>query len=301
MSSFQQPIPPSKTATASCPSQRSSHHRRDAKAPPANQCQGEYARDEAEAVTLFLTDTLAAVDPEKQGIDVTLREVLDGAAKRISEEFADRPLIQARLHYAVGWTYLGLGLLDEAQAHLADAAALYHRLKGKRHPDTLGATNALGVVFKARGNYGAAEARLVATLEISRRLMGEEHPATLAVTNNLAGSYYKHARYAEAEPLAARAVASAQGILSPKHDFLALYRRTHGQVLLKLGRLEEAERLLLDSYPVLSGVGSTRNEAGEVAQALIDLYEARHAAEPGMGYDTKAAEWRAKLSAEHGE
>ena len=30
-------------------------------------------------------------------------------------------------------------------------------------------------------------------------------------------------------------------------------------------------------------------------ESLIDIYEARHAAEPGKGYDAKAAEWRAKL------
>jgi hypothetical protein len=32
-----------------------------------------------------------------------------------------------------------------------------------------------------------------------------------------------------------------------------------------------------------------------IAQALIDLYTAWDVAEPGKGYDTKAAEWKAKL------
>jgi hypothetical protein len=32
-------------------------------------------------------------------------------------------------------------------------------------------------------------------------------------------------------------------------------------------------------------------------QALIDLYTAWDKAEPGKGYDTKAAEWHAKLDA----
>jgi hypothetical protein len=32
-----------------------------------------------------------------------------------------------------------------------------------------------------------------------------------------------------------------------------------------------------------------------VLQGLVELYEARHEAEPGQGYDAKAAEWRMKL------
>ena len=30
-------------------------------------------------------------------------------------------------------------------------------------------------------------------------------------------------------------------------------------------------------------------------KSLIDLYESRHAADPGKGYDVKATEWRVKL------
>jgi hypothetical protein len=35
----------------------------------------------------------------------------------------------------------------------------------------------------------------------------------------------------------------------------------------------------------------------ECIRALIDLYAAWHAAEPGKGYDAKAAEWRKTLDA----
>ena len=39
-----------------------------------------------------------------------------------------------------------------------------------------------------------------------------------------------------------------------------------------------------------------RKETAETAQTLVELYEARHAAEPDKGYAAKAAEWRAKLA-----
>ena len=52
---------------------------------------------------------------------------------------------------------------------------------------------------------------------------------------------------------------------------------------------------MLHSYTVFNSIGDLRKEAAETAGALVELYEARHAAEPGEGYDATAAEWRAKL------
>ena len=38
-----------------------------------------------------------------------------------------------------------------------------------------------------------------------------------------------------------------------------------------------------------------RKYTRQLAEAFVELYDARHAAEPDAGYDAKAAEWRAKL------
>lgn len=212
------------------------------------------AREDAEAVTKFLTDMLAAVDPEKQGKDVSVREVLDGAANRIREEFADRPLIQARLQYTVGWTYQGLGLFDEAQAHLADAAALYHRLKGQRHPDTLRATNALGVALAKRGNYSAAEARLITNLEISKRVLGEQHPDTLHSMNNLAVLFEKQGRYDEGELLLLKTLEIEKRVLGEEHADTLNSMHNLALLYLKQGRYAEAEPLYLKTIEIKNRV-----------------------------------------------
>ncbi len=38
-----------------------------------------------------------------------------------------------------------------------------------------------------------------------------------------------------------------------------------------------------------------RRDGGYGKNGVLSLYESWHAAEPGKGYDAKAAEWRAKL------
>ncbi len=62
------------------------------------------AREESEAVTQFLADMLAAVDPAEQGKDVTVRAVLDQAANLIDDQFPDQPAVRARLLHVVGRT-----------------------------------------------------------------------------------------------------------------------------------------------------------------------------------------------------
>src|SRR2546430_5787239 len=86
----------------------------------------ENALAEAEAVTDFFTSTVGAADPARsgphvplrvgyldagssgslnsahQGRDVLVREVLEKAGRAVTVQFAERPLLQARLHEAIG-------------------------------------------------------------------------------------------------------------------------------------------------------------------------------------------------------
>ena len=66
-----------------------------------------------------------------------------------------------------------------------------------------------------------------------------------------------------------------------------------------LGRHAEAESLLLDAAEQCDRSEAKRGmHWRSVLKTLPNLYDAWHAAEPGKGYDAKAAEWRAKLSSE---
>ena len=70
----------------------------------------------------------------------------------------------------------------------------------------------------------------------------------------------------------------------------------YGECLTKLERYAEAEAALLEAYGILeTALGAEHMRTIKVIQPLIDLYEARDAAEPGTGYADKAAEWRVKL------
>jgi hypothetical protein len=71
------------------------------------------ARSESEAVTTFLSDMLAAVDPGHGGKDVTVREVMDEAAEKIGLGLGERPTVEARLRGTIARTYQALGPLAQ--------------------------------------------------------------------------------------------------------------------------------------------------------------------------------------------
>ena len=57
-----------------------------------------------------------------------------------------------------------------------------------------------------------------------------------------------------------------------------------------------AEPLLLAMHGrIVGGVPESPTRKQESIEQLAQFYESWHAAEPGKGYDVKAAEWRAKL------
>ena len=66
--------------------------------------------------------------------------------------------------------------------------------------------------------------------------------------------------------------------------------------LLEGQRFAKAELLLLAMYEQIVGSGDESPSKIQASiERLVSLYESWHAAEPGKGYDAKAAEWRAKL------
>ncbi len=56
---------------------------------------------------------IESVEPDEQGRDVTVRQVMDNAAVSVGGQFADRPLVEARVKQNLGNAYRGLGVPDE--------------------------------------------------------------------------------------------------------------------------------------------------------------------------------------------
>lgn len=69
-----------------------------------------------------------------------------------------------------------------------------------------------------------------------------------------------------------------------------------GTALIGQGRYQEGEATLVEAYRLLiTGFNEKHPRTIKCINEFITLYESWDAAEPGKGYEAKAAEWRAKL------
>jgi hypothetical protein len=76
-----------------------------------------------------------------------VRDVLEKASNALAVQFAQRPLLQARLHETIGETYRGLGVFDAASQHLKAARDLRTRELGPHDAETLRACGKLAWIL----------------------------------------------------------------------------------------------------------------------------------------------------------
>ena len=242
----------------------------------------EKARHESEAVTGFLAGMLAAADPAELGKDVTVRQVLDQAGSSLGEQFADQPLIEARLRGTIGETYEGLGLYNEAEPHLRRALEIQTELQPEDRTEKLKAMHDLALLYRKQGRLEEAEPLTVEALEGARRALGEEHPQTLAATHSLASLYQDQGRYEEAEALYLATLEIRRRVLGEEHDDTLSTKNNLGWFYKELGRFDEAETLLAgslelhrrvlgaehpDTLVAMNNLGSLYSTAGRYAEA----------------------------------
>ncbi len=203
----------------------------------------EAARNDSDAVVKFLSDMLAAVQPEEHGRNVTVRQILDEAAQTIGEKFRDKPLIEARLRQTIGVTYVALGVYDDAELHAGAAARIFRHELGPRHDDTLVSTHNLAVTLQRQGKFSGAAESLRKTYEIQRRVLGEEHPRTLNSMNYLTVALREQGKYAEAEKLYRKTLEIQRRRLGEEHADTLTSRHNLASALFGQGKYAEAETL----------------------------------------------------------
>jgi serine/threonine-protein kinase len=121
----------------------------------ARQARMQAAR--AERTSSFLVDLLRSADPWQVRANVTVREVLDQAGRRVAAELEAQPALEAAVRQAIGQTYEGLGLLDQARPHLDRALALHVSTFGSASAEAAVSRLALGALAWSAGDLPSAE------------------------------------------------------------------------------------------------------------------------------------------------
>jgi len=106
----------------------------------------------------------------------------------------------------------------------------------------------------------------------------------------------KTQRWTEAEALCRQAGLIIASRLPPEHRARRVNSSLLGGILVGLGRFDEAEPLLIESYEAsFNDLGLFIGRRRTMLERLVRLYKSWDVAEPGIGYAEMAAEWQAKL------
>jgi tetratricopeptide (TPR) repeat protein len=161
------------------------------------------------------------------------------------------------------------------------------KLFSNNHPRVARSLNNLGHVLQARGNLKEAEGCYREALSIATKTLGKDHVEKAIYQRNLASVLVATGKAVEAEPYV-REAASIFRAKRPTYWRTADADSVLGACLVAEGKFQEAESLLLKSYPLLKAdPGDGAKHATEARQRIVDLYTA-------WGKPEKAAEYRAK-------
>jgi len=229
----------------------------------------------AEAINRFLTnDLLAMARPMNEpNRDITLRVILDRAAEKIGERFADQPVVEAAVRHTIGYAYQGLGMPETAQRHFERAWKLRKESLGEEHPDSLRSLQEQGWVRLRQGYYQEAADIFFKTLEIRQRVFGEEHRDTQFAMDALGQSYLRLNRSTEAEHLFQKVFVVRRRVLGEEHVLTAESMSLLGWLYTNTKRYSEAEPLLFKALAIRQrDLGDENPNTLNSMNALAALY-----------------------------
>jgi tetratricopeptide (TPR) repeat protein len=192
--------------------------------------------------------------------------------------------------------------LADAESLLRPALETIRRKEGADHPDTIAMLSYFGGILRDLGKLDEAEICFQQALDANRYRFGDDHANTLTAILRM-GSL----RVAQGKNYEALAVLTpVEGkFLKIIPGGVGVLRNASLQGLLGKARMgltkeptefKRAEANLLEAQSVFAKLrGDKDMETGEWTRGLADLYSAWDKAEPGQGYDAKAAAWKAKL------
>ncbi len=167
---------------------------------------------------------------------------------------------------------------------------------GDRHPDTLSASSALGIIrLRHQGRVAEAQEILRAAYQGQSEQLGPFHPDTFTTLQILAQCHLTMGDFDGFKPVANLAYKASVAIHGPVSDQSLQWLQARALVARDTGSFAESEEVLLE-MEALCGREDLQSQLGRQICSAIPalystLYQRWHAAEPGQGYDEKAARW----------
>ncbi len=210
-----------------------------------------------------------------------VRQHLPAAADAVRHALAMSRRMYGEQHQSVAHALNALANVERLQGRFEQAEELYReslavrrRLVGDDHPRLASAVyNLATLLHRDLNRLEDAEVLYRQAVETFRRTAGEDHPSMGYYKMGLGRILTDLGRPQEAEPLL-REVLALFHRLGPEGRGAASARSALAAALIGQGRYDEAERLLLDSLPVLRAkLGDDHRITVRALRRLVTVYE----------------------------
>ncbi|GAB4292705.1 MAG: hypothetical protein Kow0098_12950 [Ignavibacteriaceae bacterium] len=198
-----------------------------------------------ERINQFLQDMLSSPDPNIEGRDVKVYDVLMNASENLSSELKDQPELEAAVRSTIGITLQNLGIFDEAKFHLDSALVLYQTMYDSGSFEIAKAFKDLALYYHNVGNLNKSDSLYNKALPIFLNNKDYDKKVYVEFLNDYALLLTEFAQYEKAEVY----LREAYSILNKDFD---IYEPSYAAVLSNLAmvlhyqhKLDEAEKLYL--------------------------------------------------------
>lgn len=236
----------------------------------------------AEQANGFLRQLLASVHPETGSRDARVSDVLDAAARRIDQEFAEQPDVRAELETVIGESYEGLGRYDDAERQFKAALLLRQQSAGPQSASAVIGLSVLGQLYLDQGTLDSAGQLFHRALALQESRSSRPDSLHASLISNLGSLAHSQGDVKEAERLHRQAYEIKRRIFGSASDLAALELNNIAVDAGDQGRLAEADsihravlKVLRANHPqpnervasVLGGLASVLDFEGKVAAA----------------------------------
>jgi serine/threonine-protein kinase len=160
----------------------------------------------SERINTFLQDILAAPNPQVDGKDVKVIDVLKNASKKINKELSDDPEIKAAALYTIGTTYMGLGLYNDAEKYLKNSLIISEKIFSANDPQIAKVMVQLGADYQNKSDYTKADSLYKKALRIYMLKGGKISSGEATALSDYGSSLHYQGKYDEAKKYQTKAL-----------------------------------------------------------------------------------------------
>jgi non-specific serine/threonine protein kinase/serine/threonine-protein kinase len=232
-----------------------------------------FSEVQIESRSTELAGALEGVDFTGTALKAVNENILVPSIQQINADFAQQPIIRARLLQSIAALMRSLGLLEEAAPAQHTALELRQNELGPDHPDTLDSEYQSAFLDEVSGNVEQAEQRYRYTYEAQRRILGRMDLSTARTAAALGRLLLDLGKPESAEPFIYESIEVRTELLGLE-DTSTLDALSHKpKLLLALGRAEEATQAAIEHYELCKAVLDPENPTRYTSLAALGYFQ----------------------------